>query len=214
MTSALFTCAHCGNTTTASVLQRATYTDLLHSAKDPRDSMTMEFYYFMVRCNTCQDISLVMTSEYDDNPNDIGSADVYYPVQSKLPAGLPAAIAKELREAEKVERVSKPAYAVMIGRAMELLCKDKKAKGRTLQEQLDDLAAKQIIPAQLADAAHALRALRNFGAHATDYEIDASEVQAMKDFFNTLLEYVYVAPAKLATLRQSIARKTKKKETH
>jgi hypothetical protein len=91
-----------------------------------------------------------------------------------------------------------------------LLCKDKSAVGNNLKDQIDDLAAKNIIPLTLSQMGHTLRTLGNIGAHASEYKLDITEVRAMRDFIVAMLEYVYVAPAKLENLRGSIKTKGNK----
>jgi hypothetical protein len=140
---------------------------------------------------------------------DLRTATILYPLPplDSEANSVPVAIAREFWEAQRVEKTSKTAYAVLIGRVLERICKDKEAKGRSLNSQIKDLSDRGVIPAQLSEMAHALRFLRNSGAHVTDYSIDDDEVQAMKDFTVTMIEYVYIAPAKLAALKATIEKK-------
>ncbi len=205
-------CAHCGNRTSVTNEKTATVTEQVESAMDP-DGMEVDYYYSLVRCGTCEGISLLLTGEYMDDPGDFTQAKLCYPPVSRIPSGLPKMVAKEFSEALKIERASPAAYAVMIGRALESLCKDQQAKGRTLEDQLEDLSTREIIPKKLCEIGQTLRFLRNKGAHAGDYEIDRNEARAMGDFFSTMLEYVYVAPAKLERLKKSIEKKKSLKAT-
>ncbi|MBK9288328.1 MAG: DUF4145 domain-containing protein [Flavobacteriales bacterium] len=147
-----------------------------------------------------------------DDPGDFTQAKLCYPPVSRIPSGLPKMVAKEFSEALKIERASPAAYAVMIGRALESLCKDQQAKGRTLRSAMI-FRPLAIIPKKLCEIGQTLRFLRNKGAHAGDYEIDRNEARAMGDFFSTMLEYVYVAPAKLERLKKSIEKKKSLKAT-
>jgi len=52
-----------------------------------------------------------------------------------------------------------------------------------------------------------LRNLGNLGAHSSEYNFDYVEIEAMKDFIIAMLEFVYVAPAKIEELRKSIEKK-------
>ena len=170
--------------------------------------MPFNEYYEVVRCITCGEVLIYNFDErYEEDPIEQGA--LLYPLKRSIPNGVPSAIAREFNEAQKVERISKTAYAVLIGRVLERLFKDKGAKGKDLFDQIKDLSARGIIPETLAEMGQALRFLRNKGAHASDYEIEENEVEAMREFVITMLEYVYVAPAKLAALKESIERKKK-----
>jgi len=151
---------------------------------------------------------VIQVFEHDEsNENGLDGAELLYPLKRSLPQGVPLGIALEFREAQKVEKISKSAYTVLIGRVLERLFKDQGAIGEELYDQIKDLSARGIIPETLCEMGHALRFLRNKGAHVSDYEIEDNEVDAMRDFVITMLEYVYVAPAKLAALKAAIEKK-------
>jgi hypothetical protein len=89
---------------------------------------------------------------------------------------------------------------------------DKKSKGRTLSTQLKDLSINGTIPQTLIDMGDTLRFLGNQDAHATNYDIGYHEVESIDDFFTAMIEYVYVAPAKLERLKETIREKSNKKQ--
>jgi hypothetical protein len=94
----------------------------------------------------------------------------------------------------KVKPIDSNAFAVLLGRVLELLCIDRKAIGKTLDNKLSDLATKGEIPSKLVDVAHNLRKFRNIGAHADLGELTAKEVPILDDLCRATLEYVYTAP--------------------
>ncbi len=50
--------------------------------------------------------------------------------------------------------------------------------------------------------AHQIRQIRNLGAHADeDDEVTGADVPIMLDFLEAILEYLYVAPAKIAAVQ-------------
>lgn len=204
-----FFCTQCGNRTAADSLGVVNDSHWFYADKeDPESEMSFDEYYEVVKCITCK---VVQIYGYNENNQEYGldEATLLYPLKRTLSRDVPEAITREFAEAQKVEKISKAAYAVLIGRVLERLFKDKGAMGRDLYDQIKDLSAKKIIPETLCEMGHALRFLRNKGAHASDYEIEDDEVDAMKDFIITMLEYVYVAPAKLAALKETIERKKK-----
>src|SRR5256885_14569218 len=60
------------------------------------------------------------------------------------------------------------AVVVMCRRAMQNVAEDKGAAGDNLEKQVDDLATKGFITANLRRAAHEVRHFGNFGAHPRD----------------------------------------------
>lgn len=202
-----FSCTQCDNRTAADRIGVVTDTHWASIDEEDQDSaMSFSEYYEVVRCVTC---GVVQVYGYDEDIEDKGLDHwkLLHPLKRSLPQGVPETIAREFAEAQKVEKISKTAYAVLIGRVLERLFLDKDAQGERLYDQIKDLSAKGVIPGTLCEMGHALRFLRNKGAHASDYEIDDNEVEAMRDFVITMLEYVYVAPAKLAALKATIERK-------
>ncbi len=201
-----FYCTQCGNRTVADVLGTATETEW-HSIgdDDQRHEIPHEWYYATIKCQTCATVQLYAYGEHHEEGLD--QAVLLFPTTRSISKDVPALIAKEFAEAQKVEKISRAAYAVLIGRVLERLFQDKGAEGHDLYSQIKDLSRKNIIPEMLCQMSHTLRFLRNKGAHATDYVIEDDEVEAIKDFIITMLEYVYVAPAKLAAFNASIERK-------
>lgn len=201
-----FSCAQCGNRTAAEPIGTVTDKHWHYTEEDdPNSAFSYDTYYEVVRCITC---NVIQVFEHDEsNENGLDGAELLYPLKRSLPQGVPLGIALEFREAQKVEKISKSAYTVLIGRVLERLFKDQGAIGEELYDQIKDLSARGIIPETLCEMGHALRFLRNKGAHVSDYEIEDNEVDAMRDFVITMLEYVYVAPAKLAALKAAIEKK-------
>lgn len=200
-----FYCTQCGNRTVADILGTATETEWADIDEKYGYQPSRDTYYTVVKCNTCTTVQLFTYDEYCEDGLD--EAVLLYPTARSIPKDVPQIIAKEFAEAQKVERISKTAYAVLIGRVLERLFNDKGAVGKDLFDQIKDLSAKGIIPDTLRDMGDTLRFLRNKGAHVSDYEIEDNEVDAMRDFVITMLEYVYVAPAKLAALKAAIEKK-------
>jgi hypothetical protein len=201
-------CHHCGNKAGHHLLCQADSMSVTYSMDNPPETDTIDCTYYLTRCKTCNGISLYYDDELDEHPGYINEAYLCYPSIIRPSEEIPAVIRKTFNEALKVERISFDAFAILIRRALELLCKDKQASGRNLKEQIEDLARKNIIPITLSEMGHTLRTLGNLGAHGTDYTLDITEIRSMRDFMFAMLEYVYVAPAKLNKLKESIKKKT------
>lgn len=199
-------CPNCGNRAPQVLLSSSKGTEniTIYDVKTGvSSSEEMEAYNYFVQCSTCMGISIYSDYEFYDNPGNLEEAHLIYPSIKSL-FGVPEAIRGSYKEAKKVEKISPTAFAVLIRRAVEYLCKDQKASGYTLKEKLEDLAKKNIIPATLSRMANAIRYFGNIGAHSTKIGVSKDEVEAMDDFFLAIVEYVYIAPEKLNKLSEKI----------
>lgn len=153
-------------------------------------------HYQMLKCPACNEIT-IQTYKWCDlmDPEDVVE-EIIYPSKSEgdIPDGLPENIKTGLSAAQKVKSIDANAYAVLIGRVLELVCVDRKAEGSTLANQMQDLAKKGEIPDKLVMVAKNLRDFRNIGAHATLGALSNKEVPILTALCNAVLEYVYTAP--------------------
>lgn len=120
--------------------------------------------------------------------------DVLYPSETRLPPGLPVAVQRAFVSALKVKPIDSNAFAVLIGRVIDEVCAERKAKGDSLFQKLKDLANRQEIPTKLVGVADGLRHLRNVGAHAELGELTPQELPIVEDLCRALLDYLYAAP--------------------
>jgi hypothetical protein len=164
----------------------------------------------LTECKTCNGISLFSDWEASGNPGDLQKASLLYPAPRELGEAIPKEIRKSYEEAKKVEKISPNAFAVLLRRSLELLCRDQKAKGKNLKEQIADLSKMGLIPNTIVEMAETLRFIGNIGAHEIEVDIDQGETSAIDDFLVAMLEYVYVAPNKITKLKDSISKKSKK----
>lgn len=129
-----------------------------------------------------------------------------FPADVELDRVIPEVVAKNYRESKRVQKVSPNAFAVLIRRALEALCDDRKIAPGKLYDRLKALAQKGEIPPVLVEITSVLRTLGNSGAHNTEQSVTVPMTWKMDKFFRSLVEYVYVAPARLDEFRKSIAK--------
>jgi Domain of unknown function (DUF4145) len=125
---------------------------------------------------------------------------VLYPGKTPL-TNLPSTIEKAYRAALKVQDIEPNACAVLIGRTLEAVCNHEQVKRGVLADRLKLLAASERFPRTLSEMAEQLKQLRNLGAHADDDEITEEDVPIIIGFLEIILEYLYVAPAKIAAVQ-------------
>jgi hypothetical protein len=131
----------------------------------------------------------------------------HYPLDSpddSVAQEVPAEIASDFKEALRARWVKAyKATMLMCRRALETSCTREKAEGRSLFEQIDDLAKKQFITEPLRNMAHGIRLLGNQGAHQQDYSditdvnVHEQDADAAIEFMREYLNHVYVLPKKL-----------------
>lgn len=151
--------------------------------------------YQILVCPACYNVTFRKYFWHDlaIDPSEI-QFEILYPLSKEKPLGLPGNIYKSLEAATKVRNVDANAYAVLIRRVLELLCIDRKASGKDLNDKLADLSKKGEIPDKLVGVAKNLRLIGNIGAHATLGELSDAEVPILDNLCKAILEYVYTAP--------------------
>ena len=162
----------------------------------------------LLLCPACRKV-LLLEKKWDTFNIDFETGyeveeELLYPANIITTEGLPEKVRKSFEAALRVRNVEPNAFAVLIGRTLEFICKDRNAKGKNLNEKLDYLSSIQDIPGSLAKMAHSIRALRNIGAHASDDNITESDVPVLIQFTESILDYVYRAPARLEAVKRRI----------
>jgi Domain of unknown function (DUF4145) len=191
------TCNHCGNHAPMEIgaeYYRSTKSICDNDPYEIPDYVPEEgFRYHLLLCLACKEVTLweYFDAEYLDEY--INPKTLYPSTKSRL-FGLPTKIQQAYEIAFKVRVIDVNAYAVIIGRILEMICEDQNAIGKDLYSRLDDLATKGKIPTKLVGVAHSLRKLRNLGAHASLGDLTRDEIPILDDLCRAILEYVYNAP--------------------
>jgi hypothetical protein len=196
----VYICPHCGNKTLISI--KSTFSAEEEIIFTDGEKGTIDYYFIIGQCRSCQ-FPLILGTDGSIGKN-IEEADLIYPAETNISTDIPLEIKSSYEEAKKVKKTSSVAFAVMVRRTLEFLCQDKKAKGRSLNEQIKDLAIKNIVPKTLSEMTDILRTLGNIGAHANNIKIEKTEVEIMDDFLKAVLEYVYIAPAKIERIKKRL----------
>jgi len=167
--------------------------------------------YEVLACPKCDQVTLRSGRWHEMMEPEDWCGKVIYPNERQEIEGLPEDVEREFRAAEKVSGISANAYAVLLGRVLDVVCDDRKALGDTLYARLSDLAKRNEMPKNLAEIAQKLRQLRNVGAHADLGTLTGDEVPVLAALCKAVLEYVYSAP-KLVARVESLLSKLKEKE--
>jgi hypothetical protein len=206
-------CPHCCNRAPQTAICMHTCTETFWFVPgDGRNDEEIEDEgtYFVATCGTCQGVLLYWVSGNPVNEGPSGPLEGFrdstllWPETAISDDAVPAPVAAIYREAVVVKRLSPNSFAVQIRRALEAVCADKGANGHSLYEMLTELARRGDLPPVLVEMTDVLRLLGNMGAHASDRTVRPSQVDALDEFFRVVIEYVYIAPAKLRRFRETL----------
>ncbi|MET0395957.1 MAG: DUF4145 domain-containing protein [Longimicrobiaceae bacterium] len=170
------------------------------------------FEYLLYQCPTCQGVSLFGDfSEYARHAS-LEEKRLYPRGSQLLPKGhklgqiltVPKKIVEVYEEIWPLRHLAPNAFAGQIRRALEFICRDQNAQGRNLFEQLKDLVSRGTFPGYFSEITDLMRKVGNLGAHGGEQEVDYWDAELLDDFFRYVVEYVYVAPAKIERLRQRV----------
>jgi hypothetical protein len=189
--SGVVTCGHCNNRAPMKIV--ATYSQVTNPDPTSSESWDRGDVYELLLCPSCNKVALQEYFWHEMMDFDNISIKVLYPAD-RSPLGLPVSIQEAYNDALQVRTVNANAYAVLIGRVLEMVCDDRNATGKELYAKLQDLAIKGEIPDKLVGIANSLRNLRNVGAHASLGKLTEAEIPILDDLCRAILEYVYSAP--------------------
>ncbi len=190
-------CGHCGNIAPLEI--RACDSRIITNEED-QSTGPYKFtwdageVFEIARCPACAQTLLLKYVYHEYLTPEGVEYQVLYPVDRGMPLGLPDSISKAYDAAQRVKNIEANAFGVLLRRVMEIICIDRGAQGRNLNQQLQDLATRGEIPAKLVDVANGIRNLGNVGAHAGVGELTSAEVSILDDLTRAILEYVYSAP--------------------
>ena len=205
-------CGHCGYKTIFELCGE--YTDEGEEYKEDENSFERypylnywyKFTWQLFKCPNCSKPTLRET--YNDSNREEQTYEIIYPVVKEGLANLPEQIASSYQAALRVQHIEPSAFAVLIGRTLEAVCNYEKATGKDLNDKVNNLFSLNRIPKTLAEMAHQLRQIRNLGAHDKEDEVTEEDVPIMRDFVEAILEYLYVAPAKIEAVRTRLTKTT------
>lgn len=172
----------------------------------PGFSITWGKYVSVMRCSNCKGLILRTYSYGDHMDVDDIEFEVLYPQQPDHSA-VPERIHVEYKRAQKVKNVDAGYYLIGLRRTLEAICVENGIDKGLLWKKLEQLATIRQLPQVFADMAAHLKDLGNIGAHDFDINVGASDATVASDFIVAILEYLYIAPAKLDRVKKELARR-------
>lgn len=160
-------------------------------------------HYAVFQCDNCAGFTYA-SAPVGITPGSDSQTDVHYPVvRHAAPADYPDAVREEFSEALRSLNTGNPKAAVMMTRsALQAATRALQANGANLKQEIDDLAARHLIPISIQDWAHEIRDGGNLAAHPEpDKRISREDAEELLALAESLFEFLYVVPADVARRR-------------
>jgi hypothetical protein len=208
----LIECPHCDARVYGKLIAERAYAPTYESG-----GYTDAYKYVFLECPSCHEslLGLCNQDEQYDEYTRWESPIRLWPCPEELyDPNIPHFVRTSLDDARKCFHAKVyTACAVMCGRALEAICKEK--TGETiLAKGLQELKSTNQIDDQLFNWGEALRKERNIGAHASEETVSRLDAQDILDFANAIVEYVYVMTAKFEAYKARKADKAEHTQRH
>lgn len=101
------------------------------------------------------------------------------------------------------------AFIGQVRRLPEFVCENQGASGKDLFSKLQDLSVKGVFPGYFTQISELLRKVGNMGAHAAEEDLSVWGAELIDDFFRSIIDYVYIAPARIRRMEVRLQKHAK-----
>ena len=205
----LATCFHCGNRGLMKIehIYSQDYGGMITDEFGNVLSMDLEehFDWILLSCPVCRKVTLLEDHNDECTRDFYTSTETLYP-ESKIDyEGVPANIKSSFESALKVKNIDSAICSIALRAVLEAICKERGAKGKTLEAMIRDLIQKNLLPAMFDDACWIVRQLGNKAAHGDDVQFSSKQVDQTILFMQNIINYLYTLPIKMNKLRDEIS---------
>lgn len=172
--------------------------------------ITGEFdtFYELFKCPICSKINVIYQIWNNSTKSkDEAIHNILYSSNYTIPLGLPYNIRIKFEAIEKIKSIDVNIYAILQLRLLELVCNDKKSKGKTLALMLHDLIAKNSIDGNIVTINKAIQNFEKVEANVRIGKLSKREISIIKELTQNILEYVYSVPF-MASLNETTTKIT------
>lgn len=170
--------------------------------------------YELIRCSGCDSVSFRISSSNSEDVEYNEEGNYFHPETEEIyPSRLMGRTSLEELYSlpDKVRSIYKETHKALCNKLnilagvgiralVEAVCSAESAKGRTLENKIDDLVKKGVLTSKNAKVLHKTRLLGNKAAHEIKAPSD-SELDVAFDIVENLLETVYIIPKKAERLK-------------
>jgi hypothetical protein len=194
-------CAFCG--------EKGNFKTVQHLVQQKSDPIPKALNYDTLQCGQCGNYMFAFWSA-SSHGHGSGATHDYRVLPSYLsttsyPKHWPSDVGHRWLEARRsIEGKNWTAAGVMARSAIQLVARSRNAEGKNLKEEIDDLAAKGLLPPIMKEWAHEVRSLGNEGAHPKPGTTGTNEKDA-KDvvkFLSFLMTVMYDLPKQIEDYRK------------
>lgn len=160
--------------------------------------------YDTCRCSNCGNLTMVLWAESNSGGMANFRALPWPLTVTKHPEHWPADVGRFWLQAKRsIEGKNYDAAALMARSALQIVLRKHEAKGNNLNQEIDDLADKGLLPPIMKEWAHTVRLVGNDAAHPKPDEVGPppQDVKELVRFLDFLLEYLYDLPHRIQRLR-------------
>ncbi len=195
-------CLYCGNETLMNMVGYHQFSKSDEQTYFYRDSR-------MYSCPVCKRVTFTEQECFSEDcgpwDEDYPYENILFPVNSFKGIHLPNKIKEAFEASLKVKNIDYSICLVALRRTLELVCKDKGARGQNLSQMINDLSQNNILPKTLIEVSTITRLFGNLGAHDNNVEISSHEIEQVADFVEYILDYLYILPAKIKSLQRRLS---------
>lgn len=212
--SRVLECGHCGNRTPHAKAWQYEHLQLFEQLEE--QDYLEPYTWVLYACGTCGGLNIYGSFYGVYGDRDFARTRLHPKASLMLPPGhmispsepIPPRIVRLYEEVWPLRHRAPAAFVGQIRRLLEFVCAERNASGRTLFDKLSHLASQGVFPGYFADITDLLRVVGNMGAHATEEDLSVWDAELIDDFFRSVVDYVYVAPAKIRRMQERLRART------
>ena len=163
--------------------------------------------YTFAKCGACSEVALFYREDVElmwDVTGELPEFHCLWPIdQHFLHFVLPEEIGESYSEAIQAAKLGLyKSSAVMIGRALEAVCRDYDKNIKSIHTGLAKMLNDGALSQEMHDWANELRLLRNIGAHPSNVKIQEQDVMDAIDFLKSIFELIYYVRPKFNAFKE------------
>ena len=213
----LLQCYHCGNKTLMNVeceVNQSFGGVKINEDFEPEFEMQEEFKWNLLSCPVCHFPTLyqtytneaMITTKSNGELRQLYEYQIIYPENKMILNEVPKEVANAFNSAIKIKKIDREVCLIALRRTIELICKDKNAKGTTLKAKIWNLVSRNIFPKDLSDAFTVIREYGNDGAHSS-VELSDYQLSELIRILYSVINYLYIIPKKSAKMKEQLDEK-------
>lgn len=193
-------CAECGNEGLHKIT--ATYNQTCYGYADEEPGIIGYIKWTLLECPICHSISLSKALDESISDEVYTQEEIVYPPARKIFPNTPNMIVKAYEAAIETLKGDLDISLIAVRRVLEMICKERGCKRKTLESMLKDMVNKNILPKTLDQCSLLIRKMGNKGAHGeVEYTVAKYDIEELIHFIETILYYIYELPKEVERLK-------------